>query len=181
MLICNKPKIFDIDLYGLAALLCISGLIWLFLIRPLDHEVIQLQKERQQKQQEKESIEAELVQLQNAVQSRRTLTARIRQNADMLSHNIDIPEVIRRLGSLAQNCSIRLDEIAPGDTDSSEQYHKTSMSLKIYGTFPNLRSFLTSIADELLFVRISSLTLTGKQSDEHSCNIAMNMDVFAAK
>ena len=74
MLICKRPKIFDVDLYGLASLMCISGLAWLLLIKPVASEVLQLQEGLQQNQNNKQSIQSELKQLENIVQEQRALT-----------------------------------------------------------------------------------------------------------
>ena len=181
MLICKNPKIFDIDLYGVAALLLLAGLGWLFLFKPLDQKMGLARQDQQRILQENNSIQAQVIQLEDVVRDQKTLTQRARQNADLLSRSTDIPEVIRSLGQLAGYCGLRLDEITPSPTVGDEHFYKTPVDLQLYGSFPCLYDLLEKIPAKLPFVRIGSLTLDRKQPEQGCCVIHLNLDVFAAK
>ena len=181
MLICKNPKIFDVDLYGLAALLLLAGLGWLFLFKPMDQKMGRTRQDQQQILQKNDSIQTQVNQLEDVVRDQKTLTQRSRQNADLLSRSTDIPEVIRSLGSLASRCSLSLDEITPSPTAGDEHFYKTPVDLQLYGSFPCLYDLLGKMSAKLPFVRIGSLILGRKQSEQGCCVIHLSLDVFAAK
>ncbi|MBN1764452.1 MAG: type 4a pilus biogenesis protein PilO, partial [Sedimentisphaerales bacterium] len=178
MLICKKPRIFDIDLYGLAAISGLVVFVWLFVINPMDRESVQISREQEVKQQENQEAQSELVRLQSVVRNQQALTNRVRHYVDVLTQNHDIPEVIRLLGRFSGECSVRLNEITPSETFISEHFQKTGLSLRLYGTFPQLRIFLAEIFTRLPSVKVRSMSLVRKDMDQGTCDIMMELDVF---
>ena len=69
MLLCRKPRIFDIDLLALAAVLGICVMTWFFVVQPLDEKLTQQRAEQKQYQQDNESAQTQLSNLQSLVQS----------------------------------------------------------------------------------------------------------------
>ena len=181
MLICKKPKIFDVDLYGIAAMLCICGIGWLLLIRPLEMKELRFLNDQQKNQKNKETAQLQLNQLESEVQGKQALTSRASQAENILKKSSDFPEVIRQIGLLAKNCRLRLDEITPGIPAYEVHYRKTGMSLQMYGSFPSLRKFLGSITKELPYVRIGAMDMAYKKTEKDLCNITMDLDIFAPK
>ena len=181
MLIYKNPKIFDVDLYGVAALLLLAGLGWLFLFKPMDRKIGQARQDQQQILQKNDSVQEQMNQLEKVVRDQKNLTQRDRQNAGLLNFSADIPEVIRSLGSLADHCGLRLDEITPSPTAGDEHFYKTPIALQLYGSFPCLYDLLEKIPVKLPFVRIDSLALDREQSEQDCCVIHLNLDAFAAK
>ena len=181
MLICRNPKIFDVDLYGIAALLLFVGLGWLFLFKPLDRKMGQAKQDQQRILQENDSVQAQVNQLENVIRDQENLAQRARQNAGLLNCSTDIPEVIRSLGSLADCCGLRLDEITPSPTAGDERFYKTPIALQLYGSFPCLYDLLEKIPVKLPFVRIGSLALDRGQSEQGCCVINLSLDAFAAR
>ena len=79
MLISTKPKIFDVDLYGLACVLGIGCLTWILVIQPLNRQLQKNQQEQQGIMQSKESSQQKLAQLQTLLIQRRELTSQLSQ------------------------------------------------------------------------------------------------------
>ena len=181
MLICRKPKIFDVDLYGLAIIMGIWALSWLLVVRPVDRKLQHIRTDRQENSQNLKSVQTDLNQMQSLVQNRQALSARALQTDNIIRQNAGIPEVVRHLGDLAINCSLCLDEITPGSATSVEHYNKTAVDLKLNGLFPDLRNFLVGIADKLPFVRIRQLALTRKSNETALCDISIELNVFTLK
>jgi len=182
MLICNKPKIFDVDLYGLAAALGIFALSWIFFIQPLEKKCAQRLQDQQQYQQSTQAAQNELTQLQKLVRHQQVLSAQVSQARDLLKDNTGMANVIRKIASLTQSSGLRLDEITPGDQTRTNLFHKTELKLKLQGSFPQLRSFLIDLAQNLPYVPIDALELTNKGDSETAfCDVAMDLHVFAPK
>ena len=181
MLISGKPKIFDIDLYGLAVLLAAAVLAWLLILQPLDRESQKLQQDRLQSQQDQQTLQSEIASLQKSVQKQQIHSNRLAQHAPSLSCNMDLPDVISRIGHLASGSSLQLYEIIPGSVYPAQHFYKTNMSLRLFGSFPQLREFLAQLAHNLPLVRIKNLALARKDPDEGSCDIDMQLDVFVWK
>jgi len=181
MLFYIKPKIFDVDLYGLSLLLALGALSWLFLLKPLNEKLRYTNRDQQKHNQQKQAYQNELDQLTAIVRSKQAITRHALRNADLLNRKTDIPDVIRGLERLAHQCGLRLDEITPSLTASDEHFYKTLMALKLYGSFPTLQDFMRRVARELPFIRIKELILNRKDAEEGWCTIRVVLDVFAAK
>ena len=140
MLICNKPKIFDVDLYGLAAALGIIALSWIFIIQPLEKKCAQRLQDQQQYQLTAQAAQGELTQLQKLVRHQQALSAQVSQARDLLKDNTGMANVIRQIASLTQSNGLQVDEITPGDKTRTNLFNKTDLNLKLYGSFPQLQS-----------------------------------------
>jgi Tfp pilus assembly protein PilO len=182
MILCHKPKIFDVDLYGLIAVLGLCIAAWLLLVNPLQTKIQQQTEEQQKNLQDTEQSRVVLVQKRQSVQGLEELSAHLKQAAGVLEENRGIPEVIARIGDLARNTSIRLDNVQPGSRQKDEFYQKTTLELKMYGSFPDTYAFLVQMAEQLPFVRVDSLMLNKQDDGELSrCAIDLTLDIFGHK
>ena len=180
MQICEKPKIFDVDLFGLAAVIAVCALTWLLIIQPIDKKIDQERKQQNQFIQEHDSVQARYESLQNLVHRRRQLTENLQQTRDVLRDSAEIPEVIQKINSLTCQNNLQLDEVTPAAEISGGHYRKTEISFRLQGSYPDLEEFLQNLSESMQFVRISSLKINSEMNnDENLCAIDIKMDVFA--
>lgn len=188
MLISTKPRIFDVDLYGLAAALGIIALTWLLVVKPLDKRLQKHQMEQQGIVKNKESAQRQLAQLRNLLRQKQVLASQLSHTRNVLLDNTGMPELVRSLGTLAEDYKLSLEEITPGDTQVNQHFRKTEMELSLNGPFPCLGDFLAEISRKLAFIRIKNLAIIRQKGSTSStniagagCNINMVLDVFAPK
>jgi Tfp pilus assembly protein PilO len=174
----SQPQIFDVDLYGLAAVIALVGLGWLLLIGPLEQKLSLQDEEQLQVIQENESVRAELENLEQRVQQKESLVQGLNQTRDIFMNSEGIPEVVRIMGGLTQQCEIRLDEIMPSQPEENKFYRKTRLSLRLYGSFTQLHDLLHKMVRQLKTVRIYSLVIANRSSQRDQCEISLNMDLF---
>ena len=180
MQICEKPKLFDVDLFGLAAVIAACALTWLLIIQPIDKKIDQERQLQNQFIQEHDSAQARYENLQNLVRRRRQLAENLQQTRDVLRDSADIPEVIQKINSLTCRNNMQLDEVTPAIEIVGEHYRKTEISFRLQGSYPDLKEFLQNLSESMQFVRVSSLNINSEMNnDEKLCAIDMKLDVFA--
>lgn len=180
MLICKKPRIYDVDLYGVALIAALVVSSWLFVFRPLDEKVVRIRREQQQKKQQQEDARRQLTELQRSIEGQKRLTDRFMRNAEIIGQSRDLFEVVGIMGSIAEKTPIRLDQLTPGPVESGDRYYKTSLSLNLYGTWPGMSGFLRQMQKELPFVKVQSISVLKAGRQSPACSIAMKLDVFTA-
>lgn len=179
MLLCRKPKIFDIDALALAAVFAICALTWWLVIQPLDTKIEQQCAEKERYQQENESAQSQLTHLQSLVKKRQAVAANLKKTKNILKECTGMPEVIRQIGRISQACGIRLDEIQPGETIYGPQYNQRPLRLRIYGSFPQLHALLTQLTKDMPYVKVSALSMNqGSQTQTGGCDCTLLLDVF---
>jgi len=179
MLLCRKPRIFDIDLLALAAVLGICALTWLFVVQPLDQKLAQQRAEQKQYQQDNESAQTQLSHLQNLVKRRQALAVSLRKTKNILKDSMGMPEVVRQMGRLCRRCGIRLDEITPGKANYGARYSRRALMLRMRGSFPQVHTLLTRLTEDLPYVRVRTLSLMQvSQTQAPWCDITLHLDVF---
>ncbi|GEM_PF-1148436 len=179
MLLCRKPRIFDIDLLAFAAVLGICAMTWLFVAQPLDEKLAQHRAEQKQVQQDNESAQTQLSNLGNLVRQRQALAASLRKTKNILKDSLGMPEVVRQMGQLTRRCGIRLDEITPGEKKYGERYNRRALLLRMRGSFPQVHALLTLLTKDLPYVRVRDLSLKQvQQSQAGWCDITLLLDVF---
>jgi Tfp pilus assembly protein PilO len=179
MLLCRKPRIFDIDLLALAAVFGICVLTWLFVLQPLEKKLLQQRTEQQQVQEDNESAQTQLSHLQNLVKQRQVLAASLRKTKNILKDSMGTPDVIRRMGQLCRRCGIRLDEITPGAVQPSTRYHRRTLLMRMHGSYPQVHAMLSKLNEEIPYVRVRTLTLQqAGQTQIGRCSVTLHLDVF---
>jgi len=179
MLLCRKPRIFDIDLIALAAVFGIGAVTWLFVVQPLDKKLVRQRAAQQQYQQDNESAQTQLSHLRSLVKQRQVLATNLQKTKNILQETTGMPEVIRKMGRLCQRCGIRLDEITPGSVNHGACYSRRALLLRMHGSFPQTHALLTRLPETLPYVRVKTLSLNQVlQHQSGWCDITLHLDVF---
>lgn len=188
MQISSKPRIFDIDLYGLVAIVILCGVFYLGVIQSLDGRLVQQDHACQVNLQEAQSSRETLAQFQKMKQQRQVLMAQLSHTRDVLQDNTGIAELVRQLGHLAKASHICLVEILPGESIAGTHFHRRNIELKFSGTFRQLQSLIRAFADQLEFARLSNLRVTRDMTSPSQdkinateCDIIINLDVFSPR
>jgi len=180
MQICEKPKIFDVDLFGLAAVIAVCTLTWLFIIQPVDKKIDQEREQQNQFIQDHNSAQTRYENLQNLVRRRRQLAENLQRTQDVLRDSVEIPEVIQKINSLTCQNDLQLDEVVPAQEIAGEHCRKTEISLRLQGSYPEFKEFLYNLSESMQFVRVSSLKINSQMNnDENLCAIDIKLDIFA--
>lgn len=186
MLISKKPKIFDVDLYGLAAVIAICTLTWTLLIQPLGRRKQALAQDQQNCSREKTSSQAQLSQLRQSARQQQILSAKLRQMPDVFKDFAGLPQAIHQLSQLSQASDLRLDDVVPETESNTEYYRKIPLSLKLQGTFPQLCELFSRIKSDMPYLRVTTFTINGTPPTEtdadtaaQTCDITVDVDVFA--
>ncbi|MCF7959065.1 MAG: type 4a pilus biogenesis protein PilO [Phycisphaerae bacterium] len=188
MQISSKPRIFDVDLYGLAAIVILCGVFYLGVIQSLEGRCVQQEHACQVNLQEAQSSREKLAQLQSMKQQRQSLMSQLSHTRDVLQDNAGTAELVRQLGRLAAACHIRLVEIVPGNAIVGPHCERRGIELKLNGTFGQLQLLVSALADKLEFARLSNLQvvreMTSQSQDKFNaseCDIIINLDVFSPR
>ncbi|MBN2377537.1 MAG: type 4a pilus biogenesis protein PilO [Sedimentisphaerales bacterium] len=180
MQICEKPKIFDVDFFGLAAAIAVCTLTWLLVIQPINKKIDQELNQQNQFIQEHNSAQARYESLQNLVQRRRQLAENLQQTRDVLRDSADIPEVIQKINALTCQNNLQLNEVTPATEINTEHFRKTEISFRLQGNYPDLKEFLQNLSESMQFVRVSSLKINSEMNNEENlCAIDIKLNVFA--
>lgn len=179
MLICRKPRIFDVDLYGLGVLVIIAILTNFALLDVLKAKTAEEQKQYESLSEQNASQHQELSRLQELANTRRSLVNRLSRTTDILKSNKGISHVIRQLGSLTAKYSISLDDITPGPTTCEEHFCCTPVALRMRGSFPELHTFIQTLTQQMGFLRIVLLQVSRTDGDPGNCNITLDIHVFS--
>jgi Tfp pilus assembly protein PilO len=179
MLLCRRPRIFDVDLAGAFALCLLAALTWFALLRPLDHRCRQERTRQLLLEQQNLDLQAQLDRLRDSVAQRRTLADTLRQTQDVLERSTGMAGVVHSLHSLAADSGLRLEEVEPDDPQAAPRFLKTPATLRLSGPFPCLRDFMHRARTELPYVWPRSLTLESRSSDDETlCDATIDVDVF---
>ncbi len=180
MLINQKPRIFDVDLIGLALVAALFGATYLFGVRTLQQNYQEQLRQREEFSSQTEASQARLAGLRELTQQQKMLTDRLQQTRDVLRESTGMDEVVRQLGLLAESCAIRITEINPEEVSGEPSYVVTKVSLKCGGTFLQTRRFLVQLQQQMPFVRVAAFSINAiEQSDRGLCRVEMDLRVYA--
>jgi len=179
MLICKKPKIFDIDVIAAGIIVGLCAATWLGLIKPLNEKTIRLRQESQEQKKNTESAQSELDQLKGLTQQEQALASWLKQTKNILPHEPGISAAVRTMADLCQQCGLRLDEVVPGETAAEQHFNKTNSSARITGAFPQLQNLLVEIKQQMQHVRIKNMTVSIINSRLNLCEINLELDIFS--
>lgn len=180
MRISRKLKLFDVDLYGLVAITAISGLVFFFIIKPLNDKHQAIVQTQEVSHQDIERAESEFERLTMALKNQEELANSLAEAKDALLKNVGIEDVIRNVEFLAENNNLVLEEVSPEDEQDYAQYHRNILSVFLEGTFPDFRSFLADLNKKLPYARIDELSMSvEKTSDTGLCKVHLNLAIFS--
>ncbi|MCP4709819.1 MAG: type 4a pilus biogenesis protein PilO [Planctomycetes bacterium] len=179
MLICKKPKIFDVDVIAAGLIMGLCAATWLVLIKPLNEKTFQLRQESQEQIDSTQSAQSELDQLKGLTQQEQDLASWLKQTKNILPTDLGISAAVRTLEDLCQQSGLRLDEVVPGETAAGQHFNKTNLSMQIAGSFPQIQNLLVKIKQKMQHVRIGNMTLNIQNSRLNLCEINMVLDIFS--
>jgi Tfp pilus assembly protein PilO len=180
MYLCGKPDIFKIDVYGFAAVIGLTIIAGLAVLRPLDRLTTSRRQKQIEIQQQYQELSAQQASLTEIARQRDALAEHITHIGDPLREYSDQSEVIRQIGLLAKSCDVQLNDILTGETESLESCRRTSLTVKLSGSFPAFRRFLNTLNQQLPFLRVENFSLESRDEKQaSSCLISMRLDVFS--
>jgi len=188
MLISTKPKIFDVDLYGLAAVLLIVATTWLTIIQPLERHLQQQKAEHQGSMQSQSSSQLKLEKLRQLCMERKNVSEQLSHTRDVLRDNTGMAELVGKLEQLTEKNDLLLDNIIPNSIHTTGHFQRKDIDLRITGSFNALRHLLADIALELPYIRLNELSVSNQtdlmvttSENRSHCNINLHLCVFAPK
>ena len=180
MLICEKPRIFDVDLFGLAAILVVAVATWFVLIEPLKGKTTGMIEQRDELLDRRERSQGELNRLETLSQEQQQLAASLSRTPDILAENPGMAEVLRQLEEIAGSTGMMLEEVIPLESDVVQHFSIAPLECRLTGTFPQLHSFLNVTRRTMRYVRVARLSVEGRESDEIGlCDVGLDLHVFA--
>lgn len=180
MLVCQKPRIYDVDIAGMVAVAGLSVVLWWFMIQPLHHRVVQQRQMQRSVHDEKLQAESELGQIQQQLKRQELLAARLCQSVGLLKLNTGMPDILKKIHHLAAKSKLRFDGLLPFSGQKSHDYRRSQLQVKMYGTAPQVLVFLQGLAEELPYVKVGDLSVISKQNDRAvECEVAITLDVFS--
>jgi Tfp pilus assembly protein PilO len=175
-------RIFDVDLYGLAAIPAVCILGWLLVIGPLNNRAMALRQEQDAYNQKKAGYQQELDRLRQMDQHRQKLAGQLSQTNNPLQDSSNIDGAIGVISRLCEDNQMLLNEITPTEAPASQYYNQTVLTVKMRGTFGQLCQLMKCFAGELRFMRIDTYKISTKEADGQGvCDIAMKLDVFLSR
>lgn len=179
MIISQKPKIFDVDLYGLAGALLLLALAWFLMLAPVQRKRQAQIAHQDTLRQEKQTTLAELARLEQLARRQQSLAHALGQTPDIIAQSKPLPDVLVSFDQVAAHCRISLDDVCPGETLVQQYFNATSLALKLHGSFDGLCQFLQTLRDRMPYIRIASLNLTRDQKGETpTCKIDLTLHIF---
>jgi len=115
MLISNKPKIYDVDLYGLGLTIGICLIAWAALLKPLETRTLEKRRQQIDASQRQGTARKELTSMQSRFDRQNTLALRLARMKDVFSDSKGLDDVIGRIDVLSGQYGVSLDEIKPGE------------------------------------------------------------------
>ena len=180
MLICEKPRIFDVDLCGFAAILVMAAATWFAVIKPLEAKTADMLEQRDESLERRQMSQGELNRLQTVSQEQQQLATRLSRTPDILAENPGTADVLRRLEEIANSTGLMLEEVIPQETDVAQHFSNTPLACRFTGTFPQLHSFLDTTRTSMRYVRVAGLSVERQASDQTGlCDVGLDLHVFA--
>ena len=179
MLLLNKPKIFDVDVYGIGVLAVLAVGTFLGALRPLDDAIAQRNTDCDSALNQQQSSAGELKRLEEVAKQQKLLAERLSRTPDVLRGNPGMSEIVRRLGILADATGLVLNELTPGEVERSEYFSHTVLTLQLAGDFPHMQGFVKALQDKLPYVRVLSMTIENSpQGGGALCRAYIDLHVF---
>lgn len=178
MLLCRKPKIFDVDAAGVILCLALLGGTWGFWVRPLADKASAVEARQEQLRREKAELIQELAQLRLVAGERENLARLLQATPDVLRGNTSMSEVLFKLGELARTHELRMDEVNLGEEAQAEHFRRARLALRLGGDCRHIGRFLDALAASMPFTRVAQLCLEGKGPQTGWCETRLDLDIF---
>ena len=181
MLINKKPTVYDVDLYGAAAVLTVCLLVWLAVMRPLQQSTIDKRDDLHKTTVLQNAALGELSVAEDDLRHQNMLAGRLRRTPNVLGGNTGLDNVIARLDVLAGEYMVSLDQLKADETSTSEHSCMTPLHLTIEGAFGRTMRWLARVTDSMPYLRINTMTLVNSNSSQESCRVTAELHVFASR
>ena len=181
MLINKKPTVYDVDLYGAAAVLTVCLVVWLAVVRPLQQRTIDKRDELHKTSRLQNVALGELSVAENDLRRQNMLAGRLRRSPNVLAGNTGLDNVIARLDVLAEECLVSLDQIKADEASVSEHSCMTPLHLTIEGAFGRTMRWLARVTDTMPYLRIEAMKLVNSNSSQGDCRVTTELHVFASR
>ena len=179
MLICEKPRIFDVDLAGVAAILVVAAATWFALLEPLKGKTAEMIVQRDESLNRRQTSQGELNRLETLSQEQQQLATTLSRTPDILAENPGMADVLRQLEKIASSTGMMLEEVIPLETDVVHHFSIAPLECRLTGTFPQLHSFLNVTHRTMRYVRVARLSVAGRESNEIGlCDVGLDLHVF---
>ena len=116
-------RIFDVDLYGLAAIPTVCILGWLFVIGPLNNKVLALRQEQEVYNKKRTGYQQELDRLRQMDEHRQQLASQLSRIKNPLQDSRNIDGAIGVISQLCIDNQMVLNEIIPTDGPENQYYN----------------------------------------------------------
>jgi len=181
MLICQKPKIFDVDLIGLTVIAILALALWLGIEKTLSVRIRESDRDYLKLLQKEKKLQAELAQLEVLEREQSALAERLSQTPDVLGGNHGMPEVVRQLGNLASSHCLAIKELNPLTAEVCPYFMMHVVDIQCRGSYPDLYRFVESVEQEAPFSRIAAVSVRSSANDKSNrCDMVIKLHVFAA-
>ncbi len=185
MLICDRPRLYDVDLIGLAALVLIGLTMWYGAIKPLEGRIQEFRKCQEGKIEEKKQSLRELESLKQLNNQRQILAEELSQARDVLRENTGIPNILRTIESICGNWNLQIDQVSPGPARQTPHFNVQEMELELTGQFPDLIGFVEALQQKAPYVCVAHSSVEkvmqkeNEQENGASCAIQLTFDIFS--
>ena len=179
MIISNRPRIYDIDLYGAALVVGICLITWYGLLRPLDARSADKRRQQVDASQRQGTAETELASMQSRFERQNALALRLARMPDILGACKGLDDVIGRVDILSRQYGVSLDEVKPGDPTRSEHSKRMPVDIKLKGEFRQAMQLLSNVTEKMPYLRIDSMNVNKSYKFSSNCDIGLTLHVFA--
>jgi len=179
MLLCRRPRIFDIDAIALAVVILLAALTWIGAIRPLHARRLAAAAEQQEHCNQLEQAKQQLARLEDAVAQRQSLAASLRESRDLLAESNGLPGVVTALERLCLETNLLLEEFVPGPLTLEPHYAQRQAIVQLNGRFHHFHLFLSRLQSDLPYLWPRSMSIAARPDDETAmCHITLELDIF---
>lgn len=179
MLLCRRPRIFDIDVIALAVIGLLAVLTWVGALRPLQARRLAAAAEQQEHIEQLDQANQQLARLEDAVAERQSLAASLRESKDLLENSNGLPSVVTSLERLCLDTDLLLNEFIPGPLTLEQHYAQRQATLQLRGRFHHFHLFLTRLQNDLPYLWPRAITVVTRPEDETAaCTFTLELDIF---
>ena len=179
MIICNRPRIYDVDLYGAALTLGIALIAYAALLQPLQTKTLQSQRQHLDASKRRGATQQRLTAMQASFQQQNALALRLASMPDVLAQSKGLDDVIGRIDLLSNQYAVSLDNVIPNEPASTQHHTITPLELKLSGSFRETMSLLNSITQNMPYIHVDNISINSSNENTAICDIALELHVFS--
>lgn len=179
MIISNRPRIYDVDLYGVVLTLGICLIAYAALLQPLEARTLEKQQQQFDASKRQSVTQTQLTAMQASFQQQNALALRLARMPDVLADSKGLDDVIGRIDLLSGQYGVSLDEVEPGEPTNAKHHTMTPLKLKFSGRFRETMQLLNKITQNMPYVRIDNINIITARKAAAVCDIGLELHVFS--